>query len=70
LWSLEAPQQKTAGRKVFVGVCDAINLVIPLEINREATSMRDSGLANLTELYRGKRIHPFRFPAGRYQDSF
>jgi hypothetical protein len=35
------------GRKAFEGILDAVNLVIPVEVNSEATSMHDSGLAKM-----------------------
>jgi hypothetical protein len=37
-------QKKTKGRKAFVGLCDAINIIVPIDINKEATSMSESSL--------------------------
>jgi hypothetical protein len=42
--------RKTVGRKTFVKVCKGIDLVVPLTINEEATSMQDSGLAKLARV--------------------
>ncbi len=47
--SVEHHLQKTTSRKAFVKVCEAVNLVCPIEINHEARSMGDSGLAKLAK---------------------
>ena len=39
--------QRTKGRKTFLGICNAVNVVIPIDVNEEATSMRGSSLAKL-----------------------
>ena len=46
--------QKTVGRKAFVGACNAINVVIPIDVNDEVASMHASGLAKLARAVRRK----------------
>ena len=52
--TLQDPSQITRGRKAFVGVCKAMDVIIPLDINEEATSMQDSGLAKLARAVKRK----------------
>ena len=52
LWDgqYEIPQHgtpRTKGRKAFVGACKALSVLVPIDINDEATSMQESGLAKL-----------------------
>jgi hypothetical protein len=46
--------EKTAGRKTFEGISYTVNLVVPIDINSEAKSMRDSSLARLARFVQGK----------------
>ncbi len=52
--SLQNQPRRTAGRKAFVGVCNAVNVVIPIDVNYEVTSMHGSGLAKLARTVKRK----------------
>ena len=55
LLPVQTHSKKTKGRKAFVGICDAINFVIPIDINDEATSMSESSLGKM-----GKAVQEMR----------
>lgn len=50
--SLSGRPQKTAGRKAFIGVCHAVNVVFPTDIDDRVTNMHDSSLARLARAVR------------------
>ena len=54
--SVERGSHRTVGRQAYTGVLSAIDLVVPIDINYEARSMNESGLAKLarTVLHVGK----------------
>jgi hypothetical protein len=44
--------QKTTGRKAYLQAAKALDLVIPIDMNSETTSMRDSSIAKLGKVLR------------------
>ena len=42
-------QKKTKGRKAFLGLCHATSLLVPIDINDEATCMQESSLGRLKQ---------------------
>ena len=48
--SLQQGSQKTVSRKAYLGVCKAVDVFIPIDINREVTCMHDSSLARLARV--------------------
>ena len=61
--------QKTKGRKAFVYMCDAVDLLIPVDVNDEATSMRESSLGKVALAMHemtGKRRSASTVPRGEW----
>lgn len=49
---------RTAGRSAFVGVCRAVNVVAPVDLNEDVTSMHGSSLAKLARTVMRKEAYP------------
>ncbi|KAK3671055.1 hypothetical protein LTR78_009016, partial [Recurvomyces mirabilis] len=45
--SVDLQSQRTPARKAFVGLCHAVNVVIPVDVDDGATSMQASSLAKV-----------------------
>lgn len=43
-------QQKTTSRRVFLGVCHAANMVVPIDVDKNVTSMHTSSLAKVARV--------------------
>ncbi|KAK4580534.1 hypothetical protein LTR86_000737 [Recurvomyces mirabilis] len=54
--SVDSPGQKTTTRKAFVGFCHAVNVVIPVDVDEETTSMHGSTLAKAFHNKNGQKF--------------
>lgn len=45
---------RTTGRKVYVAACNVVDVMVPLDMNHEAESMRDSSIYKMGQAVRGR----------------
>lgn len=50
-------RQKSVSRNAFVGVCNAVNVIIPMDIDEEVTSMQGSSVVKLAKTVKRKVAH-------------
>lgn len=50
-------RQKSVSRNAFVGVCNAMNVIIPMDIDEEVTTMQGSSVVKLAKTVKRKVVH-------------